>query len=105
MPRKAYIDDLEKLKSNSAIDGISHVRREDDGEFHFRLHVSDDDPDVEIVGLITPGILSSTTLGEKIPANANKILLIILRIIHINSFLLTKTHLPTLPRRLKGYHL
>jgi hypothetical protein len=52
MPRKDFLADLEKLASVNP-DEISKVRKVDDGEFEFCLHLSEGE--VKIIGLIIPG--------------------------------------------------
>ena len=55
MPRKAYIDHLNALKSGPNIDGVSNVRRGDDHEeFRFQVRLGDEEILVDITGLILP---------------------------------------------------
>jgi hypothetical protein len=55
MPRRAYIEHLNALKSSSNIDGVTNVRRgDDDGEFRFQVRLIDQDTFVDITALILP---------------------------------------------------
>ena len=55
MPRRAYIDHLNGLKSGPSIDGVTNVRRgDDDGEFRFLVHLADNETPVDITALVLP---------------------------------------------------